>query len=173
MRTIKDPQLIHITANVVVARPHVSKRATSLQNHLVKSEFICRVRQCPFQDEKAFMFCFPENEHLRVEWARVCDLSRSNTSDNTDRNCWVPRVCSYHFDKTDWTLTPTGFRDLKSDARPRLHLPDREPAIHPSSVGRCDPCPEIYFETKQLCSTFFLQLQQVLLVTKNILVYQK
>ena len=42
---------------------------------------------------------------------RLCNLNKS--LDNTDRNCWVPRVCSYHFKKEDFELTPTGFRDLK------------------------------------------------------------
>ena len=45
-----------------------------------------------------------------------------NQNDNTDRNCWVPRVCSYHFEKDDLELTPNGFRDLVANARPRLYL---------------------------------------------------
>lgn len=119
MKTIKDPQLINITANVVVARPPKAKRQKGPKS-LIKSDHICRIKGCPFQDEKAFMFCFPENEHLRREWAELCDMSQSQG--NTDRNCWVPRVCSYHFDKADLMLTPNGFRDLVANARPRLHL---------------------------------------------------
>ena len=120
MKTIKDPQLINITANVVVARPPLAKRQKGPKN-LIKSEYICRIKKCPFQAEKAFMFCLPDNEQLRGVWTELCEMTK-NQDDNTDRNCWVPRVCSYHFEKDDLELTSNGFRDLVANARPRLYL---------------------------------------------------
>ena len=67
------------------------------------------------------MFCLPDNEQLRGVWTELREMTK-NQDDNTDRNCWVPRVCSYHFEKDDLELTPNGFRDLVANARPRLYL---------------------------------------------------
>ena len=121
LKTIAEPQIITITVNRVVARPPLNKRSKNPK--MLKSEYICRVRHCPFQDEKAFMFCFPESESLRDAWSNACILSKS--AENNDRNCWVPRVCSYHFKKEDFEMTSkatAGFRDLNDDAVPSLHI---------------------------------------------------
>jgi len=131
LKSIAEPQILTIMSNCVVARPNLNKRVKANLDSTGKTgrnEYICRVKGCPFQDEKAFMFCFPEDDYLRnTAWNTVCDLKKSlgndkNSVESGDRNCWVPRVCSYHFKKEDFELSSAGFRDLKPEAYPSLHL---------------------------------------------------